>query len=125
MRLKRFANVWISLLVALGLLLAPVAAPSMAATMQGAVTTEAHAMSMAEGSMAEDMPCCPDQTKSKGCASCPIVALCMMTISLPDPTGAATLVERYPLRTTYAAKDDQLANGLGAKPPDYPPRMMI
>jgi hypothetical protein len=120
MRLKRFANVWISLLVAIGLLLAPMAAPVMAASMPGAVTADAQAMSMAE-----DMPCCPDQTKSKGCDSCPFVALCMLTVSLPVPSGAATLIERFPSRTVFAAKDDQLADGLGAKPPDHPPRTMI
>jgi hypothetical protein len=120
MRLKRFANVWMSLLVAVGLLLAPMAAPVMATSVLGDVTAEAQAMSTAE-----DMPCCPDQTKSKGCDSCPFVALCMLTISLSAPSGAATLIERYPLRTAFAAKDDQLADGLGAKPPDHPPRMMI
>jgi hypothetical protein len=120
MRLERFANDWISLLVAVGLLLAPMAAPIMAAPMSGAVTADAQAMPMAE-----DMPCCPDQTKSKGCDSCQFVALCMLTISLPDPTGAATLIERDPLRNMFAAKDDLLADGLGAMPPDHPPRMMI
>jgi hypothetical protein len=134
MRLRWFANVWITLLVAAGLLLAPLAAPVMAAPMPAAANAKAHALSMADdmsmsdmsmSDMADEMPCCPDQTKSKGCDSCPFVALCMLTVSLPDPSGAATLVQRDPLRTAFAAKDDQLIDGLGAKPPDQPPRLMI
>jgi hypothetical protein len=120
MRLRRFANVGIMLLVAAGLLLAPLAAPIMATPMPVAATVAADDMSMAD-----EMPCCPDQTKSKGCDSCPFLALCMLTVSLPNPSGAATLVERHSLRTAFATRDDQLIHGLGAKPPDHPPRTLI
>ena len=120
MLLRRLANVWIMLLVAAGLLLAPLAAPVMA------MSTGSQAMSMADDmSMAEDMPCCPGQTKSKTCDSCPFVALCMLSISLPSPSGAATLIERDALRTAFPPLVDQFVDGLGAKPPDHPPRMMI
>ena len=120
MHLRRLANVWIMLLAAVGLLLAPLAAPVMA------TPTGTQAMSMADDmSMAEEMPCCPGQTKSKTCDSCPFVALCMLSISLPGPSAAATLIERDALRTAIAPKDDQFVDGLGAKPPDHPPRMMI
>jgi hypothetical protein len=121
MHLSRLANVWIMLLVAVALLLGPLAAPVMAAQMPQ--TAEPPAMSMTDESMTDEMPCCPDQTKSKGCDSCPLVALCMLTVSLPDPSGAASLIKRYPLRTMFSAKDDQFVDGLGAKPPDHPPRM--
>ncbi|HEX2363749.1 MAG TPA: hypothetical protein VHJ00_01790 [Bradyrhizobium sp.] len=124
MRLRRFANVWIMLLVAAGLLLAPLAAPIMARPMSHAASAGAQAMSMAD-EMADDMPCCPDRTKSKSCDSCPFVALCMLTVSLPAPSQAATLIERHPLRTAFAAHDDPLPAGLGAKPPDYPPRTIV
>jgi hypothetical protein len=76
--------------------------------------------------MADDMLCCPDQTKAKkDCDNCPLVALCMMTLSLPAPSGTGVLIERYPLRTAFAAIDDLLIGGLGAKPPDYPPRIIV
>lgn len=75
--------------------------------------------------MADDMPCCPDQTKSKSCDSCPFVALCMLTISLPAPSGVGVLIARYPLRTTFATNNDLLIDGLGAKPPDHPPRTIV
>ena len=124
MHLRRLANVSIMLLVAAGLLLAPLAAPVMAAPMLSAANAEAQSMSMDGMAMADEMPCCPDHTKSKPCESCPFVALCMLTVSLPDPSEAGTLIERYPLRAVFAAMDDRFVDGLGAKPPDHPPRMM-
>src|SRR5437868_3883105 len=115
MRLRRFANFWIMLIVAAGLLLAPLATPIMAQPTSHAASTEVQAMSMAD-EMADHMPCCPDQTKSKSCDSCPLVALCMLAVSLPAPSGSASLIERRPLRTAFAANNDPLPAGLGAKP---------
>jgi hypothetical protein len=121
---RRFANFWIMLLVATGLLLAPLAAPSMATSMSGAAGMAGHAMqAMSDGqAVADDMPCCPDQTKSKGCGDCPFLALCMLSISLPAPAGAMSLIVRDPSQSAFAARDDRLLDGLGAKPPDHPPR---
>jgi hypothetical protein len=45
----------------------------------------------------------------------------MLSVSMPVPSGAGVLIERYPLRTAFAAMDDLLIDGLGAKPPDHPP----
>ena len=142
MYLRRLANLWILLLVAAGLLLAPVA-PAFARMMPDASAAAMQAMSdhamsgqamshqavsvetMSGQEMADDMPCCPDQTKSKICEGCPFVALCMLTVPLPPPAGAASLIERYPLRSQFAARDDRLLSGLGAKPPDHPPRTHV
>ncbi|MGX1352874.1 hypothetical protein AB7M49_006483 [Bradyrhizobium elkanii] len=133
MHLRRLANLWILLLVAAGLLLAPVA-PAFARMMPDASAAamqampDDHAMSgqaMSEQAMADDMPCCPDQSKSKGCGDCPFLALCMLSVSLPVPAGTASLVEREPLRSRIAARDDRLLDGLGAKPPDHPPRTHV
>ena len=128
MHLRRIANLWILLLVAAGLLLAPVA-PAFARMMPDAAATTMQTMSdemQAEMHvMSDDMPCCPDQTKSKTCDGCPFAALCMLSVPLPVPTGAATLVERHPLRSQFAAHDDRLLDGLGAKPPDHPPRTNV
>jgi hypothetical protein len=49
----------------------------------------------------------------------------MLGASLPAPSGAASLIERHPLRTVFAANDDRLIDGLGAKPPDHPPRTIV
>ena len=142
MQMRRLVNFWILLLVATGLLLAPVASafartmPLTSATamqamsghddmpdhvMSGMVSDEA--MSMQD--MADNMPCCPDQTKSKGCDDCPFLALCMLSVSLSAPAGAMSLIAREPSRNGFAPRDDRLLDGLGAKPPDHPPRTNV
>jgi hypothetical protein len=101
------------------------ASPSPMATMSAA-TADEDGMQMVDGmKMADSMPCCPDQTKAKDCDSCPFVALCMLSIFLPVPSSAGVLIERYALRTAFAAIDDLLIDGLGAKPPDHPPRTIV
>ena len=124
MHVRRFANLWILLLVAAGLLLAPVA-PAFARMMPDAAATTMQTMSDEMQAMSSDMPCCPDQTKSKTCDGCPFVALCMLSVPLPVPAGAVSLIERQPLRSQFAAHDDLLLDGLGAKPPDHPPRTNV
>lgn len=119
MYLKRLANFWIMLLVGAGLLLAPLAAPALG-TPAVAAASQTQVMSMSD-----DMPCCPDQTKNKSCDGCPFVALCMLTVSLPGPSGAASLIERHPVRKAFLPADDLLLDGLGAKPPDHPPRTSV
>lgn len=142
MHVRRLANLWILLLVAAGLVLAPVApafarlVPDPLAAMQA--MPDDHVMSgqamsqqaisgqaISEQATADDMPCCPDQSGSKGCDDCPFLALCMLSVSQPVPAGAASLVERDPLRSRTAAHDDRLLDGLGAKPPDHPPRTNV
>lgn len=138
MHVRRLVNLWILLFVAAGLLLAPVA-PAFARMMPDASATAMqgmpgdHAAShqamsdevMSGQAMADDMPCCPDQTQSKGCGDCPFLALCMLSVSLPVPAGAASLVKRDPQPSRIAARDDRLLDGLGAKPPDHPPRTKV
>jgi hypothetical protein len=139
MLLKRFANAVVMLLVASGLLLAPLAAPVFAGPVSGAAGHDMHAMShdtpamsgelqaMSDDAqaMADDMPCCPDQTGIKDCGSCPFVALCLLSISLPAPSGAVSLIERHARHSTRSLSDDLLIDGLGAKPPDHPPRTLV
>ncbi|QPF82524.1 hypothetical protein IC762_22530 [Bradyrhizobium genosp. L] len=128
MHVRRIANLWILLVVAAGLLLAPVApafarlVPADAASVTQAMPGEVQADMPA---MSDDMPCCPDQTKSKTCDGCPFAALCLLSVPLPVPSGAAALIERHPLRGQFAAHDDLLLDGLGAKPPDHPPRSNV
>jgi hypothetical protein len=101
------------------------ASSSPMATMTSAAADE-DGMQMADGmKMVDSMPCCPDQTKAKDCDSCPFVALCMLSISLPVPSSTGVLIERDALRTAFAAIDDLLIDGLDAKPPDHPPRSFV
>jgi hypothetical protein len=140
MLLKRFANAGVMLLVASGLLLAPLATPVLAGPASDAthhhdmlaMSDDTRAMSgdmqtMSDGSqaMADDMPCCPDQTGIKDCGSCPFVALCLLSMSLPAPSGAMALIERHARHNSLALSDDLLIDGLGAKPPDHPPRTLV
>ncbi|MCC8979456.1 hypothetical protein [Bradyrhizobium acaciae] len=142
MHLRRLANLWVLLLVAAGLLLAPVAPAfarmmpdASAAAMQGTPGRDSmsgHVMSgmvmsdeVSDQTMADNVPCCPDQTKSKGCEDCPFLALCMLSVWLPAPGGAMSLIAREPSQSAFAARDDRLLDGLGAKPPDHPPRTLV
>jgi hypothetical protein len=75
------------------------------------------------GAMAGDMPCCPDEGKpAKDCNSCPWLALCSLSIATPVPSGAAVLVPGLMTVAAFAFPDDLLMAGLGARPPDHPPR---
>ncbi|MFT4121346.1 hypothetical protein [Bradyrhizobium sp.] len=151
MILKRFANALVMLLVASGLLLAPLAAPALAGPSSGAahhndmqmMSDDSHAMSgdtramshdtpamsgdtqdMADDlqAMTDDMPCCPGRPGPKDCGSCPFVALCLLSLSLPAPSGAMALIDRHAQHSSLAPSDDLLIDGLGTKPPDHPPR---
>ena len=116
---RKIFNWLIALLVVAGLVVAPLSVPAMAA-LQSAAATEMQAM-------ADDMPCCPDQQdqKAKDRASCPFIALCMLTITLPAPDGASALVRRNFSRSAFALPDDLLIDGLGEHPPDHPPRTIV
>lgn len=121
MCLKRFANAMVMLLVAAGLLLAPLATAASAMPVSG-TGSGLPAMSDDMQATSDDMPCCPDQTKSKTCDSCPFVALCMLSLSLAAPSGASSVVARQPQRSALVPSSDRLRDGLAAKPPDHPPR---
>lgn len=125
MHLKPFANAVVLLLVAAGLLLAPLASPAFAMPFPGAADNDVQAMSEDMQGISEDMPCCPGQTDSKDCGSCPFVALCMLSISLPAPYGAISLIERQARHSAFAPIDDLRIDGIGAQPPDHPPRINV
>ena len=123
-------NWLIALSVAAALLAAPLSARAMAVSHAGTVADEMRANEMRAdemAAMADDMPCCPDQQdqKARDCGSCPFVALCMLTITMPPPQGAGVLVDRDFSRSAFALPDDLLIDGLGERPPDHPPRIIV
>ena len=123
MDLRKVFNWLIAFAVAMGLLVAPLSAPAVAAS-----HTAAAAQEMAEETqMTADMPCCPGQPdqKARDCGSCSFVALCMLTITMPPPDGAAALLERAFSLGAFALPDDLLIDGLGEHPPDQPPRTTV
>jgi len=118
---KRLFNLLIALTVAAGLLSAPFAAPAVAkAHAAGGVM---HAMAGDMHAMA-DMPCCPDEG-TNGCDSCPLMALCSMTMPISAPSGVYAFAPLLTAQSAFAFPDDLLIDGLGARPPDHPPRTNV
>jgi hypothetical protein len=121
----RLFNWLIALTVAVGLVSAPLAAPALAKAHHAAIAGEMQAMDGDMHAMDDGMPCCPDEGKAKGCESCPLLALCSLTMPMPGPSGASALAPDQTAQTAFAFPNDLLIDGLGARPPDHPPRMMI
>jgi hypothetical protein len=133
---KRIFNLLIALTVAAGLLTAPFAAPVVAKSHHAAVAdmhADMHAMDgdmdAMDGDMpgmADGMPCCPDEGKpAKDCDSCPLLALCSLAMPVPAPSAFFTLAPEATAQTAFAFPDDLMIDGLGARPPDHPPRTIV
>lgn len=126
---KRLFNLLVALTVAAGLLSAPFAAPVVAQAHHAtggwmhagvlAMAGDDHAMAGMHATA--NMPCCPDKG-TNGCDSCPLMALCSMTMPISAPSGAYTFAPRLTAQSAFAFPDDLLVDGLGARPPDHPPR---
>ena len=113
---RRLLRVAFAVLVTAGLTLAPLAAPAAAA--------QARPDGMTDMSMSADVPCCPDEQKSKDCQDCPLVAMCVLKTAQAGPSEAATLPLRHAIRTTHLVADDLVGEGLSRPPPDQPPRTL-
>ena len=120
MNARRLFKLLLAVLVTAGLTVAPLAAPAAAGQLMTAK------VQMADADMGADMPCCPGQQdqKAKDCGSCPLVALCTANLVLLTPE-AAGLVDREFSRNAFVLPDDLLIDGLGARPPDHPPRTTV
>jgi len=116
MDFRRFLNLALAAYVTVGLAVAPLGAPAIAAL--------PHAGGMADMSMSADMPCCPDEQKSKDCQDCPLIAMCVLKTAQAGPSLALALPARYAIRTAHSVLDDAPADGLDRPPPDQPPRIL-
>lgn len=96
---RLFITRLLAILIVAGLAVAPVAAPaamqasimhaSMSAEMTG-MSSMADMSSVADvSSMAADMPCCPDEQKSKTCTDCPVIAICVLTTAQVAPPATS------------------------------------
>ena len=123
---RLFITRLLAIMIVAGLAIATVAAPAamQASVMHASMAAEMTDMSsMADvSSMAADMPCCPDEQKSKTCTDCPVIAMCVLTTAQVAPPEAMALPVRHAVRTTHALRDDVFADGLDRPPPDQPPR---
>jgi hypothetical protein len=118
---RLFITRLLTIAIVVGLAVAPVAAPAaMQAQMAAGMTDMSEMADMS--SMAADMPCCPDEQKSKTCTDCPVIAICVLTTAQVAPPETSALPVRHAVRTTHALRDDVFADGLDRPPPDQPPR---
>jgi hypothetical protein len=117
MVLRRFIARLLAIFVVAGLALAPLATPVAAAP--------SHPAGMMDMSMSADMPCCPDEQKSKDCQDCPLVAICVLKSAQAGPSLIAGFPVRYAIRVAHSVLDDVAADGLDRPPPDQPPRILI
>jgi hypothetical protein len=117
MDFRRFLNLALAVFVTVGLAVAPLGVPAVAA--------QPHVAGMMDMSMSADMPCCPDQQKSKDCKDCPLVAMCILKTAQAGPSLTAALPVRHAIRTAHSFLDDKPADKLDRPPPDQPPRNLV
>jgi hypothetical protein len=115
MVLRRLIARLLAIAVIAGLSFAPLAAPTAA---QELAVSDMAGMS----SMSADMPCCPDEQKSKDCRDCPLIAMCVVKTVQGGPSLVAAMPVRHAIRTAHSIRDDVLADGLNQPPADQPPR---
>ena len=118
MDFRRLLNLVLAVLVTVGLAVAPLATPAAAA--------QRHAAGMMDMSMSADMPCCPDEQKSKDCQDCPLVAMCVLKTVQAGPSAGHRPC-RCAMRSgrSHSVLDDVPADGLDRPPPDHPPRSLV
>jgi hypothetical protein len=75
--------------------------------------------------MAEDMPCCPHEQKSKPCQDCPLLGICLAKSTQINPAATALVLDRTAIDAVLLATDDAIADGLERPPPDHPPRILV
>ena len=123
---RLFITRLLAILIVAGLAVAPVAAPAavQVSIMHASMAAEMNGISAVAdvSSMAADMPCCPDEQKSKTCTDCPVIAICVLTTAQAAPPATSALPVRHAVRTAQALRDDVVADGLDRPPPDQPPR---
>jgi hypothetical protein len=100
-----------------GLLASPAVTPAIAKLLP--------ALEMSDGSMAADMPCCPDTQKGNDCRDCPLGALCTVGVVQLEPPSATGVPEPLPARRLFAVFDDLIADGIDGRPPHHPPRILV
>jgi hypothetical protein len=126
---RLFITRLLAIAIVVGLAVAPVAAPmamqapkiDIMADMMPAGMTDMSSVADVS-SMAADMPCCPDEQKSKTCTDCPLTAMCVLATAQVAPPATSALPVRHAVRATHALRDDVFADGLDRPPPDQPPR---
>ena len=118
MGVRRTIKFLVAVFVTAGLAVAPLVTPVVAKPMAPI------AMADDMAAMSADMPCCPDKQKSNDCRDCPLVAMCVLKVSLAGPNASGFPV-RLPTRVQPFMFVDRIAEGLDRPPPDHPPRNLV
>jgi hypothetical protein len=130
MNVRRLFRLMLAIFVTAGLMIAPLAAPAVAAERaKPANIKSANMMQMADmgdmtADMTADMPCCPDKQKRNACQDCPLIAICMLQAFPAVPSGGVLLM-RDPSHQRLHLLDDIIADGSARPPPDHPPRHLV
>lgn len=115
--MRRLIASILAVCLTIGLTLSPAVTPAIADDVSVAM--------MGMSAMADDMPCCPTEQKSKGCPDCPLVAMCVLKTAQAGPTLAASMPVRHAIQVVHSVFDDVGADGIVRPPPDHPPRRLI
>ncbi len=115
MIVRRLVARFLAISVIANLVLAPMVVPATAMAASDAIGV---------ASMPADMPCCPDEQKSKDCQDCPLLAICALKTAQPGRSPTEALPLRHATRTAHTFLDDALADGLDRPPPGHPPRYL-
>jgi hypothetical protein len=116
---RRLLNLALAAFVTVALAVAPLVTPAAVAEPMDGMTDMSMSSDML---MSEDMPCCPDSEKNKGCQDCPLVAMCVLKTVQAGPSATAAVPLRHPVRTVHLVLNDAPPIGLNRPPPDQPPR---
>ncbi len=112
-------------LALLGLVLGPMAAPTMAMPISTDMAASAVTDMKADMKMSDGLPCCPDSPAKPDCQKvCPFMAVCAGLV-FPGLASGATLAVPTALLAVIAPRDDAKRNGLGQAPPPRPPKASL
>jgi hypothetical protein len=100
----------LAILVIVGLITGPLAAPAAAGPMQASP-------------MADSMPCCPHKNVPVDCQKCPLAA-CVSNCQMGVPSSMdMPLLPSVDLAIAFLS--DHFKEGLGFRPPSRPPRILV
>jgi hypothetical protein len=106
-------------LAVFGLLLTPLARPSIAMATDGSPMSEQMAVEMPA-----DMPCCPDQAPAKDCMKdCPFMLMCAGHY-VPNRAGASGLLIPLLVSSLILPGNETEASSLTHRPPPRPPKFL-
>jgi len=111
---------FLAALAVVGLVLAPLAQPAMAADVQVTANDHAAMSDHADMAMPDGMPCCPDEQKTDCAKHCPFMAACVAQLqsTVPSYGLSAPLTQA----SVLTLRNDRTLHSLSQAPPPRPPK---